>query len=153
MKIEFTKEQYRTLMKAVYLGNWMANAHREEDDGLEDDKIKEFDDLQYYIFSHAKDFDLEKYADDKKVGDGKFYPTMDFIKESKVHDLRLDYEHESLWGTLLEEMIGIEFSRNYDSEDFADMNDEQKDNADRKFRKKYEEEFEKNGLRRLGIIE
>jgi hypothetical protein len=26
--IEFTNEQYLALMKAVYLGNWMANAYR-----------------------------------------------------------------------------------------------------------------------------
>lgn len=28
--IEFTKERFEALLKLVYLGNWMANAHRDE---------------------------------------------------------------------------------------------------------------------------
>ena len=31
MQIEFDKKQYEILLKLVYLGNWMANAHRTED--------------------------------------------------------------------------------------------------------------------------
>ncbi len=29
MNIEFTKAQFFALLKAVYLGNWMANANRD----------------------------------------------------------------------------------------------------------------------------
>jgi len=35
MKIELTKEQYKNLIKLVYLGNWIVNSIRS---GEEDDK-------------------------------------------------------------------------------------------------------------------
>ena len=59
MKIDFTKEQFETLLKAVYLGNWMVkNAEVEEEDS-----DKDFEDLESYILTQAAKFGLDQYAD------------------------------------------------------------------------------------------
>ena len=50
MKINFTKKQYETLLKAVYLGNWMVSSTSDEPEG------NQFDELEEYVFSFAKDF-------------------------------------------------------------------------------------------------
>ena len=96
MNIEFTKKQYKTLLKLVYLGNWMANAYRTED------FEKDMQEVEEYVFSFAKDFGLESFADAKTVGDGKYYPTMKFMKETKVHNLHEDYDEETFWEKLID---------------------------------------------------
>lgn len=48
-KITFTKEQYETLLKAVYMGNWRVSSTSEEPEK------NFFDALGEYVFSFAKD--------------------------------------------------------------------------------------------------
>ena len=63
MKINITKKQYEALAKAVYLGNWMANAQRT---GLPDDPyMKEYNDIADYIYSFAPEFG---FRDDFEAG-------------------------------------------------------------------------------------
>lgn len=80
MKIPFTKKQYENLLKLVYLGNWVANANRT------DDRIEKYEEMESYIFSFAKDFGMERWADytspDKTV-----FPTRWFEEESGVDEL------------------------------------------------------------------
>ena len=47
MKIELTEQQYRYLLDLVYIGNWVLNSTREED------RIKEYDQVESLIFSHC----------------------------------------------------------------------------------------------------
>jgi len=42
------------LLKMVYLGSWMANSAKDEPNG-------EYDAIEQYIFSLAKDFGLDKH--------------------------------------------------------------------------------------------
>ena len=37
MKINFTKKQYLSLLRLVYLGNWMINAHKDTTEEKYDD--------------------------------------------------------------------------------------------------------------------
>ena len=47
MKIELTEQQYRYLLDLVYIGNWVINSTRE------DDRIKEYDQVESLVFSHC----------------------------------------------------------------------------------------------------
>ena len=69
IKFTLTKDQYENLIKLVYLGNWMINGIR-----LHDEQIKEYEELEQYIFSFAKDAGMEKYIvyDD---GSKKYFPS------------------------------------------------------------------------------
>lgn len=67
MKIDITKKQYKTLLKLLHLGTWMANAHRT------DDRIEEFDEFEQYVLSFFKDFGMDdsvEYDEDLKM----FFP-------------------------------------------------------------------------------
>lgn len=147
MKIEFTKEQFENLMKLVYLGNWMANASRT------DDTIEKYENIEDYVFSHAKDFGLEKYVDDEDAKDGKFYPTRFFEEETDVDDLRDEYEDETFWSELPDRLGERDFFKKYSQEEIEKMS------RDERFLKvqeciiKWEEELENNGIDRLEINE
>ena len=47
--IELTKKQFLALLKAVYLGNWMANANR--DGSPEDPHVEDYEKIEDLIFS------------------------------------------------------------------------------------------------------
>lgn len=54
-KVEFTKDQFKFLLELVYLGEWMTNSHR-----LEDESIASYDEICFYLFAHAKEFGLQE---------------------------------------------------------------------------------------------
>ncbi|MFH4964409.1 hypothetical protein V8G69_05335 [Gaetbulibacter sp. M235] len=59
MKIELTKEEYKTLLTIVYCGEWMLNSHKIKDDSIS----KRTEGLEQNIFSFAKDAGLEKWIE------------------------------------------------------------------------------------------
>lgn len=145
MKIEFTKEQFENLMEMVYLGNWMANAHRT------DDMIEKYEDLESYVFSFAKEFGLEKYADDEVVEDGKFYPTRFFEEETDINELHDEYDDENFWTELPDRLGDRDFMRKYSKEDWEKMTQEERFLKRRECEIGWEKELEENGIERLEI--
>jgi hypothetical protein len=72
MKIELTKEHYRTLLTHMYCGEWMLNSYKKNDDNIS----KETDNLEQNIFSFAKDAGLERWIEyDSEMG--KYFQTAD----------------------------------------------------------------------------
>lgn len=145
MQIEFNKKQYENLLKLVYLGNWMANAHRA------DDRIEKFEELEHYIFSFAKDFGFPKYADAEMVGDGKFYPTRKFEEETEVHDLHDDYDNETFWHEIADRLSRRDFVRKYSMGEYKNMDTEERFEKMQEFDDKWDDEFEEYGIERLEV--
>ena len=80
MKIELTKDQYKTLLTTMYCGEWVLNSHKTDDDKI----LKETDNLEQLIFSFAKEAGLDKlieYDDEMK----KYFPTADMEDEIHIH--------------------------------------------------------------------
>lgn len=143
--IALTKKQFIILLKAIYLGNWMANAYRT------DDMQKDYESIEDYIFSLAPRFGLGKYVDHKETDGNKYYPTSVFEETTDVHRLHEAYDEESFWDELAERLGERDFFEKYSQEAIEKMN------RDEWFEKLYEcidfynEEFEKFGLRRIII--
>jgi len=76
MKIELTKEEYKTLLTIAYCGEWMLNSHKTKDDSIS----KKSENLEQKIFSFAKDAGLEKWIEfDTEMGE--YFPTADMEDE------------------------------------------------------------------------
>ncbi|MBU4480249.1 hypothetical protein KKG48_02290 [Patescibacteria group bacterium] len=119
MKIDFTKKQYDKLLKAVYLGCWMANAHRTND------RDDEFDDLESYVFSFAKKFGLEKYLDDENADEKKFFPTRYFEEETEVQKIKEEYDEDTFWDELIERLADSDFYKVYSKAEIKKMSREE----------------------------
>ena len=145
MKIELTKEQYLNLLKLVYLGEWMANAHRTED------RIEKYENSLSQIFSYAKEFGFNDYADDEEVGDNKIYPTRKFEEETDVHKLHEEYDNDTFWDELIDRLRDRDFFGSYGKEKIEKMTQDEYFNNLNKFADKWAEEFEKYDIGRLGI--
>jgi len=93
MTLELSKEQYRNLIKLVYAGNWLINAHRSAKDRIED-----FDELEQYILSKYDQFEAQDiiFHDDY---DDRYYYTGDF--EEEIMEFATDYDDHVFWDELV----------------------------------------------------
>jgi hypothetical protein len=70
MTIDLTNDQYKTLLKLMYCGEWVFNSYKTSEDKI----YKETDKFEQYIFSFAKEFKLEKWIEfDSELG--TYFPT------------------------------------------------------------------------------
>ena len=146
MEIKFTKDQFKKLLKIVYLGNWLANAIHSGRKG--DERIKEFDEIEQYIFSFAKDFGLEKYVEfDEKFQE--FFPTSEL--EEELQKFVDEYDNEVFWEELIFRLTRRDFIREYGKEAINKMSLEERIEKEFPFEEKYREEFSKNGIENLDI--
>jgi hypothetical protein len=142
MNIEFTKEQFLTLLKIVYLGNWMANAQRE--DGL----IEEYESMESFIFSQAKKFGYDKYLDDELKDENLYFPTRAFEEETRVHELVEEYDEDSFWDELVERLSERDTDHAENTGALKNTNISREEVL-RLFIEQYDSEFIAHGLERL----
>ena len=57
MNLELTDRQYRYLLDLVYIGNWVINSTRDND------RIKEYDQVEGLIFSHCLQQKMSKLVE------------------------------------------------------------------------------------------
>lgn len=144
MKINFTKKQYEDLVKLVYLGTWMVNAHRT------DDRVEKYEELEQYILSFYKDFGMENFIlFDEELK--RFFPTKEFEEETDVEQYIDEYNNDIFWEELIDRLARRDFIRAYGEENLLKMTWEERFEKEQPFIDKYDEEFEKNGIENLDI--
>jgi hypothetical protein len=144
MKINFTKKQYEDLVKLVYLGTWMVNAHRT------DDRVEKYEDLEQYLLSFYKEFGMENFIlFDEELK--RFFPTKEFEEETDVEQYIDEYNNDIFWEELIDRLARRDFIREYGEENVLKMTWEERFEKEQPFIDKYDEEFEKNGIENLDI--
>jgi len=149
MKIELTKEQYKNLIKLVYLGNWIVNSIRS---GEEDDKrIEKYENIAQYIYSFSREEGLERYIEfDKQVN--RFFPTREFEEDTDLERYRQEYDDEVFWQELIHRLAERDFIKEYGENTIKKMNWRERLEKEQPFIEKYGEEFEESGLMNLEIL-
>lgn len=143
MNLKLTKKQYKNLLKLVYLGNWLINAIR-----LEDDRIKKYDEIEEYIYSFAKKAGLEKYIEfDKKFN--KFFPTREF--SDGMYQYIEEYDDDAFWEELIDRLARCDFVKKYGQKTIRKMDLKELIEKEQPFLDKYAKEFAKHGLKNLEI--
>ena len=94
MKIELTQQQFRYLLDLVYIGNWVLNSTRE------DDRIKEYDQVESLIFSHCLQHKMPKLVELYK---GELIPSRAF-SDGGIHEAIENYEDIIFYEILAEEL-------------------------------------------------
>jgi len=147
MKIDINKKQYWNLIRATYMADWMANAICER--GMkEDEGIKE---IRNYIFSFAKEMGYEKYADyDEELK--TYYATFDLDDEPVTRKLIERYDEDVFWSGISERFGERDFFKKYAKDEIKKMNQDERFMKHMECEIVWEEEFEKHGIERLGIV-
>lgn len=145
MKINFTKKQYEALAKSVYLGNWMANAHRTGQKG--DLRLEEYSDISDYVFSLAPELGFSKnFEHDLECGENHKENT----EVSRLHE---EYDEETSWDELSSWLGERDFFIKYTSKEIEAMDDEERFTKRMECEIVWEQEFEKYGVDRLRVEE
>ena len=147
MKINFTKKQFETLLKIVYMGSWVANANRTNTQG--DEFIVKYEELEKYLLSFAKDFGLDRYVDNSG---GEIYPSID-LEEDEVMDLIDEYDNDTFWEEIVDRFARRDFMRKYGNNVIDEMDTIERIEKEHQFLEKYRNEINKYGIERLEIVE
>ena len=94
VKIELTEQQFRYLLDLVYIGNWVMNSTRE------DDRIKEYDQVESLVFSHCLSHRMTRLVELYK---GELIPSRAFA-DGGIHEVIENYEDIMFYEILAEEM-------------------------------------------------
>jgi hypothetical protein len=141
MKIEISKTQHKTLVKALFLANWVVNSCKTK---RPDD---EFERLEQHILSQGKFFDLKNVEFDEKHG--KYYHDMDF--EQKTLNLLDEFVDVSFWDELTERLAERDFFKAFGEDEIRKMSRDDRFTKFYEFADSYEAEFAEHGLDNLVI--
>ena len=94
MNIELTPRQFRYLLDLVYIGNWVMNSTRE------DDRIKEYDEVESLVFSHCLRHKMSKLVE---LYHGELIPSRAFA-DGGIHEAIEQYEDVVFYEILAEEL-------------------------------------------------
>ena len=141
MKIEISKTHYKTLVKALFLANWVVNCHKT------DEPDDEFERLEQYILAQGKFFDLENVEFDEKHG--KYYHDSDF--EMKTVKLLDDFVDVSFWDELIERLAERDFVNTLGEKEILKMSQDECFTKFYEFADPYEAEFADYGIDNLVI--
>ena len=143
IQIEFSKAQYRTLLKLIYLGEWLHESYQ-------DQESKDVKDLVQLIYSYTYEEDAEKmieFSDKLRT----YFPTK--AMEQIIHRIVDEYDEYTFWEELVHNMANKDFYEKYGEELISQMSLEEKITQEQPFIDKYMDEFETNGLNNLIIKE
>ena len=141
--ISLTDEQYKYLMQLVYLGNFMANATRNNDE-----MIPQFEDMEQHIYASAHEFGCGEYVDRHDAVEG-VYPTREF--EEMMDRFVCEYDADIFWEELLHRMTERDLVDAFGEKAVSSMSIVERIEKERPFVQTYDKEFSENGLKNLRI--
>lgn len=147
MEINFTKEEYRTLINALYLANWLISAYDTEDKP----ETKRYTKLEQKILSLAKDFGQEKLVEyDDKL---KMYFHTKKVEDNLIENFISPYDNNTFWEELIDRLAKRDLFKDYEEKAIENMTGEEIFNLLSNYEEKYSLELEKNGIENLKIME
>jgi hypothetical protein len=101
--LALTKEQFKTLLNMAYIANWVANGRR-----LDDEYLEEYEELEEYIFSRAKEAGFPDAAYKHKTDERgeHFHPSRAFEFDREIERLIAEYDEETFFDELAERFAG-----------------------------------------------
>lgn len=144
--LALTPEQFKTLLRMVYISNTVVNGHRDEDFAIE------YDDLEQYVFSRAKDAGFPAATVRHRIaGDEHHHPSQVFENDPEVNTLLDQYDMHIMVELLSEKLAerDIEISHGPEAKGKMPTADYEKlleITAD-----KYDKEFLEHGLKNIVV--
>lgn len=152
LQINLTKEQYRKILDAIYISDWVLNSYR-LGQGRER-FLDEFSQLEQSFFALAEDFgygDFVEWDNEAK----QYFLTMAFdqameAKGGSYHYID-EFEEHIFWEALCERLARREIEEQMGCKEFAAKSPFERYRLIEELTVKYHTEFKKNGLKNLRI--
>ncbi|HHW43583.1 MAG TPA: hypothetical protein GXX25_07205 [Desulfotomaculum sp.] len=147
VKINLNREEYELLLEIFYIADWVLNAYKT----LEDDEIDRYKDLEQKILSRAKEFGLQNMVEWDPSMDEYQY-TREFEDNTPAMEFIRDYEEDTFWDELVDRLCRRDLVQEYGEESVMEMDVLTRLEKMDRYRVKYLEEFEKNGLQNVKVF-
>lgn len=141
--IEFTKQQFLTLLKIIYLGDWMVNSHRTGHGN--DPMMEDYEEIMDYVFSLAPKFGFSKNIEHELEFD-------DSGKMTEINKLQEEYNEETFWEELCERLGERDFHEKYSPNEILKMDRDERYDKLYECIEVYEDEAENFGIERIKIL-
>ena len=144
MKIECTKEEFKTLMDLVYAGNLLINGPRSKEE-----RVMQYADMEQLIYKMASSFGLEglvEYSDEYE----EYMPTHEY-EEDEFNNYIDEYDTSVFWDELVMRLARRD-ALNYAGDVDQNITRAALKEMQLGFEEKYEEEIEANGIMNLKIV-
>jgi hypothetical protein len=142
MNVFFSKEQYLTLVKSIFIGNEVIVKH--PDESLQSDYFN----LESYILSHTKEFGLEGEVM-VKMGESLSFSEKIEKEIVGIVDNYIDYIFVTRLFSLLAQR---DFQEKYSKEELAKMPDPEGSRILKEIIQKYYDEFKENQFKNLRLV-
>lgn len=143
MTIDLTPAQYTTLLKLVYLGEWMSNGIRVEEE--RDERVHQ---VAQHFYSYAAEAGAGDCVEYDKLH-RQYFPTQALDEDPDVVRFREEYDGEIFWDELIERLAMRDFSERYGNQQWLGGTIPQTSEQQSGFIEKYAREFEQNGVENL----
>lgn len=143
MTIELTPAQYNSLLKLVYLGEWMANGIRTEEE--RDERSHQ---AAQHFYSYAQEAGMEDRVEYDK-GLLQYLPTQQLDEDPDVARFREEYDAEIFWDELIERLAMRDFMSMYGDQQWLGSSVPETNDLQSGFIERYAAEFEKHGVDNL----
>lgn len=148
MKIEITKEEYRTLLDVLHIADWVFHAYKTEEGA----DTEEFRNLEQKFLAMAKEMGFEPFVEyDPEMQ--KYFSSREYEETSSVMDAIVDYDNECFWDELTERLASRDLNLQEGRDKVMAMDFEERLIKTEALREKYAREFERQGLSRVVIKE
>ena len=144
MKIECTKEEFKTLMDLVYAGNLLINGPRSKEE-----RVAQYADMEQEIYKMASSFGLEglvEYSEEYS----EYMPTHEY-EEDEFNNYIDEYDTSVFWDELVMRLARRD-ALNYAGDVDQNITRAALKEMQLGFEEKYEEEIEANGIMNLKIV-
>lgn len=146
MNINFTEKEYRLLLDAVFIADWVMTSHdtdRESDDD-------EHQMLFQKIYSHAREMGCTDLVDEETDAN-RYYPTREYEEQSEVIEWIEEYDAMNFWEELIERLTERDVLKEAPAAELDRLSAEEYWRRAAPYEQKYATEFEKRGIERLVI--
>lgn len=134
MQIELSNKEFRRLLDLVYIGNWVLNSTR-----AENDRFQDYDHVESKLFGQCARNGMQALVE---VWNGTFVPSKAYA-EGGIHEAIAYYEDNVFFQILAEELSRRDM-------DYADITPENYDEMLQRM-DRYMEEFEASGVDHLTL--
>lgn len=144
--LALTKEQFQTLLRVVYIANTVVNGQREA--GF----LREYDELEQYIFSRAKDAGFPgAVLRHTAEGETHHHPSLLFDHDIEVNRLMDEYDAGVLLDLLPEKLAERDMDALYGPGRAEQLSEKDREFLKQELEQKYKDEFLAHGFSRLTL--
>ena len=145
MKINFTKKQYRQLLKCMEIAEWIATVG--SDFGAQGKDFKEYYKEATELLRYVKSFSKEMQAEDLADEESDAYE--DFI--DNIAGIMQEYEEVVFYDKLVHKLTVRDCIKRY-GDAYFEMDNIERMEKQLEFAEKYEDEIYENGVEKVGIV-